>query len=194
MNLTQKQARMIAIPMILVMLFGIVRYGTAPSLRATPTAPITHAAVVDQPMYLTKQYAASLDVARVFGRTQGCADAAPKMINDIAAEAVKDNIDARVFAALIATESSCDPMAVSSRGAVGLMQVNIKVWKTRFDFTTVNLLNPAENLSTGGKILSDMIKQYGISGGLHHFNGMGSDCAGCDPGYSERIMNLAARR
>jgi soluble lytic murein transglycosylase-like protein len=181
--------------MILVMLGSIVFYAAKTDPHVRPMAPIIHAAAADQPMYQTKQFAASLDVARVFGRSQGCADADPKLINDIAAEAIASNTDPRILAALVAVESSCDPMAVSNRGAIGLTQVRAKVWKDKFDFAgKTNLLNPADNLHAGATILGSLIKQYGTLEGVRRYQGDGVGCATCDDFYVPKILALAGRR
>ena len=144
---------------------------------------------------LTKQYVAALDVARVFGRSQGCDNADPKLITAVATEAVNDNLDPRIFAATIAVESACDSMAISHSGAIGLAQVMPKIWKNQFDFTgSVNLLNPTDNLHVGGTILSGLIKQYGVAAGVRRYNGLGVDCPTCDSGYVSKIVALAGRR
>jgi len=144
---------------------------------------------------LTKRYIAALDVARVFGRSQGCENADPKLITAIAIEALNDDLDPRILAATVAVESACDPLAVSSRGALGLTQVMPKIWKAKFDFTgSVNLLNPNDNLHAGATILSDLIKQYGVVNGVRRYNGVGVGCDTCDGGYVSKIVALAGRR
>ena len=195
MNITQKQARTVAIPMVFLMITSIIFYAAKTDPHMRPQAPVVHAAVVDQPMYQTKQFAASLDVTRVFGRSQGCAEADPKLISDIAAEAIASNTDPRILAALVAVESACDPMAVSNRGAIGLTQVRAKVWKDKFDFAgKVNLLNPADNLHAGAMILGSLIKQYGTLEGVRRYQGDGVGCATCDDFYVPKILALAGRR
>lgn len=142
---------------------------------------------------LTKQYVAALDVARVFGRAPGCAEAEPKLITAVAVEALNDGLDPRILAATLAVESGCDPMAISHSGAIGLTQINVKVWKSKFDFTRVNLFNPDENLHVGATILSDLIKQYGTINGLRRYNGLDTQSPAYDSGYVSRIITLAGR-
>lgn len=160
------------------------------------TKPIVHAAAPPvrdiQSELLTKQYVAALDVARVFGRAPGCTEADPKLITAVAVESINDGLDPRIFAALVATESACDPLAISHSGAVGLTQINVKIWKAKFDFSAINLLNQNDSLHTGGPILADMIKQFGLNSGLRHYNGMGEGCPTCDDTYVPRIIALAA--
>jgi hypothetical protein len=185
--------------MLIIVLLALTGMLETATYLATPhPTTVVHAppppAHDTQSETMTKSYVAALDVARVFGRAPGCADATPAVITAIATEAVNDDIDARILAALVATESACDPMAISHSGAVGLTQVNIKVWKSKYDFAAINLLNPAENLHTGGEILGGLIKQYGVAGGLRHYNGMGEGCPTCDDNYVPKILALAGRR
>src|SRR5579863_4849258 len=78
---------------------------------------------------LAAQYVASIDVARVFGRSSGCAEASPVLIGQIANESIKVGLDPRILAATIAIESNCNPWATSSKGAIGLTQVVAATWK-----------------------------------------------------------------
>ena len=138
---------------------------------------------------------APLDVAKVFGRSPGCADASSELIEMTAKAAVETNLDPAIFAATVATESSCNQYAVSSRGAVGYSQLMVKIWSAKFDFGgTVNLFNPYDNLHTGASIMADSINHYGTQAGIQRYNGVGVGCDTCDGGYSTRILSLAGRR
>lgn len=169
---------------------GFYRDHSVPVIVHAPPAPVHDI----QSELLTKQYVAALDVARVFGRAPGCADAEPKLITAVAVEALNDSVDPRILAATLAVESGCDPMAISHSGAIGLTQINVKVWKSKFDFTRVNLFNPDENLHVGATILSDLIKQYGTINGLRRYNGLDIQSPAYDSGYVSRIITLAGRR
>lgn len=139
-------------------------------------------------------HTAPLQVALVFGRSAGCSDAKPELINNTARAAIDAGVDPGVYAATVATESACNPLAISSRGAVGLSGIMIKTWKDRFDFSTVNLFNPTDNLRVGAQIEAQYIQQYGLAEGIHHYNGMGVGCETCDAGYVSKILLLAGRR
>lgn len=91
----------------------------------------------------------------------------------------------RIVAATVAVESSCRPDVVSSKGAIGLMQVNTRIWKTDEDLT-----DPETNMKWGTQILSDYVRQYGLKEGLHAYNGFG------DPtdSYSTKILEISTRR
>jgi hypothetical protein len=138
---------------------------------------------------------APLEIAKVFGRSPGCADADSDLIEATAKAAIDTNLDPAILAATVATESSCNPFAVSSRGAVGLTQVMIRIWSSKFDFGhDVNLFNKYDSLRTGAAILADSINRYGTQAGIQRYNGVGVGCDTCDGGYATRILALAGRR
>lgn len=135
-----------------------------------------------------------LEVAKVFGRAQGCQDMEPELIEQISTTAVRRGTDPRIVAATIAVESGCNPYAVSSRGAIGMMQVVPRVWKSEYNFEDVNLFNRRENIETGTEILSNLIEQYGVYEGIRRYQGTGEGCPTCDAGYVPKILNLAGRK
>lgn len=138
---------------------------------------------------------APLEVAKVFGRAPGCADADSEMIEMTAKAAVTANLDPAILAATVATESACNPYAVSSRGAVGLTQIMPRIWSSKFDFShDVNLFNKYDSLHTGAIIMAESINQYGTQAGIQRYNGTGVGCDTCDGGYAARILALAGRR
>jgi Transglycosylase SLT domain len=163
---------------------------------ATQKSPVTVAPVTAPETQFSKQYIAALDVARVFGRAPGCADADPRLVDEIATEALAAGLDPRVLAATVAIESACNQYATSPKGAIGFLQVMPRVWKGTYDFEKqYNLLNLKDNLRVGTEILAGYVKQYGLANGLHHYNGLGSSgCDVCDTGYADKILALAARK
>lgn len=185
----------IAMAIVLISVVGIMYFAghaRQPEFKATPS--ITAAVPVPAPQF-TKQYIAALEVARVFGRSTGCSEADPKLIDAVASEAVKADISPRVLAATVAIESACNQYATSPKGAIGLLQVTPKTWKGTYDLEKqYNLLNQSDNLHVGTLILAGYIKQYGVPNGLHHYNGMGQGCDTCDSGYADKILALAVVR
>jgi len=133
----------------------------------------------------------SFEVAKVFGRASGCQDATPEFINQVTTNAVGSGLDPSIAASTIAVESACNPMAISSKGALGYMQVRPTVWKSGYDFSKVNLLNPSDNLSVGTEILASLVSHYGLADGLRRYNGTGVGCKTCDGDYAPRILALA---
>jgi len=156
--------------------------------RQTPRAP---AQAFTYSIFRT----APLEVAKVFGRTQGCSDADADLINSTARAAIDAGLDPAIAAATIGVESGCNQFAVSSRGAIGIMQIVPKVWKDKFDFAgDVNLLNRETNIRVGATIEAGLINQYGMTAGVQRYNGLGVGCDTCDAGYASKILALAGRR
>lgn len=158
----------------------------------TISAPV---AVVQVPVADTREQRIQLEmweVAKVFGRDSGCKDADPTLGRLVAEASIDEAVDPRIVAAVISIESKCSQFAVSSRGAIGLMQVMAKTWSAKYDFGgRVNLLNPKDNISIGAKILSSAMKQYGPQKGIQAYNGLGVGCSTCDGDYSDKVLKLA---
>ena len=155
-------------------------------LRGLPKPPTLHYSI---------WRTAPLTVAEVFGRSQGCADASPDLIEMTARAALRASLDPAIAAATVAVESACNDYAISSRGAVGLMQVRPSVWGTKYDFSgTVNLFNEEDNVRVGAEIMAGLIHQYGTLDGVRRYNGTGTDCGiDCDGQYTTKILTLAHR-
>lgn len=75
------------------------------------------------------------------------------------------------------------------------MQIMPKVWLSKYDFAgSVNLFNRIDNLRVGAQIEAGLINQWGLAGGLRHYNGMGTASDSFDTNYTAKIMGLAGRR
>ena len=99
-----------------------------------------------------------------------------------------------LVASIIHVESRGNHKAVSSAGALGLMQVmpfNAKICNLSLD----NLKKPVPNIYCGTKLISMFIKQYGVYNGIRAYNG-GPKCAfkmKCKEteDYTPKIMDIA---
>jgi soluble lytic murein transglycosylase-like protein len=84
----------------------------------------------------------------------------------IETHAKRQNLDPALVKALIAVESAFDPEAISSKGAVGLMQVlpetgeryGVVGDKTRSAVS--RLMDPATNVAVGTRYLRDLLARY----------------------------------
>lgn len=136
-----------------------------------------------------------LEVAKVFGRSQqGCQNADIDLITEVSNAAVNVGLDPKLVAAEVAIESSCNPMAVSNRGAVGLLQVHVKTWQVKYDFSRINLFDAHQNLKVGTQVLAGYVERYGLRDGVRHYNGMGVDCSTCDAGYTQKVLSLTGSK
>jgi len=87
----------------------------------------------------------------IHGRVQN------KYSDIIIACANKYDIPPKFIHSIISVESDYNPWAVSSKGAVGLMQL---MPETAKDYGVKNLYDPKENIEGGVKYLKDLIKNY----------------------------------
>jgi soluble lytic murein transglycosylase-like protein len=130
-----------------------------------------------------KEYTRATIAARLVYRRSGCRTTFAEETGRVA---VDNGISARVLAALVFVESSCNPNAVSGRASVGLTQVNPLVW----GHSRAELVNPERNLQIGAAILAGYVHRYGLVEGLHHFNGLGNPTLE----YPERVLTVAGMR
>ena len=146
-----------------------------------------------QPEAHSAEYQTALfEASRVYGKA-GCGN---EQLAEMTAEhAIRSGLPAQLIAAQIATESTCNPLAVSNRGAIGLRQVVPKIWGKKYDFSKINLFNMSDNMTVADDITVDLVKKYGIRGGLIHYYGTGSDgdTALGGAGYADRILQLAGK-
>ena len=87
-------------------------------------------------------------------------------------------LDPLLLLAVIAIESRFNPIAESSFGAKGLMQVIPKMHLDKIDEHggLQSMLNPMTNIMVGGRILKQYIRQTGsVESGLQVYNGAVSD-------------------
>ncbi len=131
---------------------------------------------------------AFFDASRVYGRA-GCGDSL--LAEQTARSSQRTGLPANIIAAEIAVESTCDPLAVSRDGGVGLLQIMPKLWAGKYNnFRDKNLLKAEDSMQVGTEILSDNIRQYGLRQGIRHYNGSGEAAEL----YAAKVMQLAGAR
>lgn len=118
---------------------------------------------------IARRVAWETSAARAVYRANGCRLAERDGLSVLTGRAAYEyGVSARLLAAVIFVESSCNPRAVSGKDSIGLMQVNPRVWGHRDQ-----LSDPAFNVDLGTKILASYIHHHGLVEGLHHYNGLG---------------------
>ena len=84
----------------------------------------------------------------------------------------RNGVDPRLVDAIIRTESSYRPEAVSRAGAVGLMQLMPGILTS---YGVLDPFDPAANIDAGARYLRGLLDEFGIRGGLAAYNaGAGS--------------------
>lgn len=76
-------------------------------------------------------------------------------------------VDRKLAHAVVLTESNYVPDAVSSKGAMGLMQITADVVR---DFGVANPFDPEANLKAGLQYLRGLVSRLGIQNGLAAYN------------------------
>lgn len=128
---------------------------------------------------------AFFDAARIYGK-KGCGD--KELAEMTAQNALRTDLPANLVAAVVGIESSCVPIAISKKGAVGIMQINVMAQSEKYNnFRTINLFNPDQNMQIGCDILAGMIKQYGLKSGVAHYDGIGDEA----DSYQAQVLALA---
>jgi soluble lytic murein transglycosylase-like protein len=128
---------------------------------------------------------AFFQAAKVYGKA-GCGDM--ELAEMTAKHALAKHIPSNILAAQIAVESSCNNLAISNKGAVGLTQILVPLWAPKYNqFQTLNLFNSEDSLTIGTEILSDLIQKHGLRDGLRRYNGAGPDAEA----YAAKILALA---
>jgi soluble lytic murein transglycosylase-like protein len=77
-----------------------------------------------------------------------------KLIHDAA---TKHGVDENLIKGVIAAESNFNPLAISRKQAMGLMQL---LPQTAARYSVANIFDPAQNIEAGAHYLKDLLEQY----------------------------------
>jgi soluble lytic murein transglycosylase-like protein len=115
-------------------------------------------------------------------------ESAREMVRAAFREGRRNDVDPLLILAVIAVESSFNPIAESEQGAMGLMQIVPRFHADKLD--AVDVLQPHANIAVGARILHDAIRRGGGEvAGLQLYNGSPDDET---QAYANRV--LAERR
>ena len=161
---------------------SIVRYGEPEEPKPISVRPLAEKDIKEGFKYDQKrrQIQKSIRAASAVYRRLGCRPTYAEATGRIA---VEYGISARLLAAVVFVESSCNPNAVSDRYSVGLTQVNPKY----HHYSRTELKDSQRNLEIGASILSRYITKYGLVEGLHAYNGFGNPT----DEYSTKVLTAA---
>lgn len=99
------------------------------------------------------------------------------------------NVDPRLLSAMLQTESSGQPGAVSNKGATGLMQIEPSNYKA---LGITNPKDPTQNIMGGAQLMSQLLDRYGdVPTALLHYVG-GDDRSNWGPqtaAYPLKVLN-----
>ena len=126
----------------------------------------------------------------------------PVTVHEILLRAAADQgVDSNLLLAVSFWESSWHPDAVSSEGAIGLLQVMPKTAATAGPTLlgrSVNLQDPLDNAEMGAALLKDLLNKYGTRPALAaYYQGEGALLSGNYAwdtwSYADGILNLAGQ-
>ncbi|MEY3202624.1 MAG: hypothetical protein RIR70_2174 [Pseudomonadota bacterium] len=100
--------------------------------------------------------------------------------------AEQEGIEPMLIIAVMAIESSFNPIAESNMGAVGLMQVIPRFHQDKLDDENDDLLDPTTNIRVGARVLKSYLNQTGsLIAGLQVYGGAANDP---DTAYANRVL------
>ena len=119
----------------------------------------------------------------------GCVPLPADEVEQLAAEAAaREGLAAGLLRAVIDTESAALPCAVSSKGAMGLMQL---MPATALDLAVENPLDPKENVNAGARFLKQLLARYSgdlaLALGAYNAGPSRVDAAGGIPDIPETV-------
>ena len=94
-----------------------------------------------------------------------------RLASSIVDSARKYNLNPRLIASIIIVESRGNPFAISSKDAIGIMQIHLPTWGSTADREGINLLRIEDNIDFGARILKNYIRQFGVWEGVKRYNG-----------------------
>jgi len=93
------------------------------------------------------------------------------LASSIVNSAKKYELNPKLIASVIIIESRGNPFAISSRDAVGIMQIHLPTWGYTAQREGIDLLKIEDNIDFGARILKNYVGQFGVWEGLKRYNG-----------------------
>ena len=105
-------------------------------------------------------------------KTQGYDNYKASIISDIILEAHQAELSTNVALALAQIESNFDAVAVSDKGAIGVMQIMPATAEGEYGIPKNALFDPKLNIRVGIRFLKELLDRYGrLDIALSHYNG-----------------------
>jgi soluble lytic murein transglycosylase-like protein len=150
--------------------------GLSGRVRATPAAP-------------------RVDFNRIAGvlakRYRVSSRATTELVRTAYHEANRYGLDPLLVLAVMAIESSFNPIAESNMGAVGLMQIIPRFHEDKIAAHEGSVLDPRVNISVGAQLLREYIRRAGSEvAGLQLYNGASDDPANA---YAAKVIGERER-
>jgi hypothetical protein len=98
-------------------------------------------------------------------------DICARLAESIVSSAKKYHLDAKLIASITIVESRGNPLAISNKAAVGVMQIHIPTWGDTAAREDLNLFKIEDNIDLGSRILKTYVGQSGLWNGVKRYNG-----------------------
>jgi len=163
---------------------------SAPSIPSAPAAAeATRRVAVAAPAPVAREARPEIEALAklVAKRYRISAEATRGMIATAYREGKRVGLDPLLIVAVIAVESRFNPIAESTMGAQGLMQVIPSYHKDRLEAAGVDsVLDPHANIRLGAQILKEYIRRGGTEvAGLQLYNGASDDATNA---YASKVL------
>jgi len=159
--------------------------GAGPGNDVTDPGPPLDSAGAQRTTESRRQHALATYLA---GRYRVSAAATRELVSAAFRAAELTNLDPLLILSVMAVESSFNPIAESSYGAKGLMQVVPRYHSEKLAFHggAETVLDPQTNIRVGAEILSDYIRRAGsLEAGLQMYAGAAEDS---DKQYAQKVL------
>ena len=111
----------------------------------------------------------------------------------VVTSARKHDVDPFLVASILVVESSGDPFAISTRDAVGIMQIHVPTWGSLAEAERINLFRLEDNIDLGTRILRDYTRRHGLWDGVLRYlgaTGPGEEATS----YVQRVQGIYSDR
>jgi soluble lytic murein transglycosylase-like protein len=103
------------------------------------------------------------------------------------------DVDPFLVTGILIAESSGNPYAISSRQAVGIMQIHVPTWGALAEDEGLNLFLLEDNIYLGARILKDYTRRYGLWTGVMRYLGASQPTAEAQA-YVQRVQGIYTDR
>jgi soluble lytic murein transglycosylase-like protein len=159
-----------------------------------PEAPVEEVVEAAPPVPETPLPPAVAAIADLLARhAQVTAPERLRIARAVVASARRHDVDPFLVAGILLAESSGNPYAISSRQAVGIMQIHVPTWGAQAEAEGKNLFLVEDNIDFGTQILRDYTRRHGLWEGVMRYLGV-SQPTDEALAYVQRVQNVYSDR
>jgi soluble lytic murein transglycosylase-like protein len=173
-------------PLVATLLVAPAAHIASPT-RSAP-APAPRAIAPEAPATGSAGHASFEKVANILARRYRVSSQATlDLVRTAYREANRNGLDPLLILAVVAIESSFNPIAQSDAGAMGLMQIVPRFHEDKLASRRESVLDPRVNIEVGTQVLREYIRRAGTeTAGLQLYNGSPDDPAAA---YANKVMS-----